>query len=144
MSSRNIVLYADDDHDDLELVRDAFKQHSRNVQLVTVTDGFQALSFLKNLSPLDASPCLVILDINMPRLNGKDTLVQLRGIERFKEVPVILFTTSTQPQDIAFAHKNNAGFITKPIDIPQLDLIADKFIKHCSDEIKRNISKITK
>lgn len=144
MSSKNIVLYADDDYDDLELVRDAFKQHSKNVDLVTVTDGFEVLSFLKNLSPLDAAPCLIILDINMPRLNGKDTLVQLRQMERFKDVPTILFTTSTQPQDKAFAHQYKAGFLTKPIDITQLDLIADQFIQHCTDEIKRNISKPAK
>ncbi len=141
MSAGNIVLYAYDDYDDLELVRDAFKQHSQNVQLVTVTDGYQVLSFLKNLSPLDAAPCLVILDINMPRLNGKDTLVQLRQMDRFKDLPTILFTTSTQPRDKAFAHQYNAGFLTKPVDITQLDLIADKFIEHCTDEIKRNISK---
>ena len=141
MSARNIVLYADDDHDDLELVKDAFKQHSQNVELVTLTDGFQVLSYLKNLSSLDPSPCLIILDINMPRLNGKETLAQLRQMERFKDVPAILFTTSTQPQDKAFAHQHKAGFLTKPIDITQLDLIADKFIQHCTDEIKRQITK---
>ena len=141
MSSRNIVLYADDDHDDLELVKDAFKEHSQNVQLITVMDGFQVLAYLKNLSPTDATPCLVILDINMPRLNGKDTLVQLREMPRFKDVPAILFTTSTQPRDKAFAQQYNAGFITKPIDVAQLDLIASQFIQHCADETRRDITK---
>jgi len=143
MSTKNVVLYADDDQDDLDLVREAFSRFSHNVELVTVTDGFQVLSFLKNLSALDQTPCLIILDINMPRLNGKETLMQLREMDRYKDVPTILFTTSTQPKDQAFAQQYKAGFLTKPIDVTQLDFIADQFINHCIEEIKRDIGRPT-
>src|SRR5687768_16326383 len=94
ISPKNIVLYADDDPDDLELVQEAFNRYSKNVDVVTVTDGGQALRRLQDLSESDMVPCLIILDINMPILGGKEVLVHLREHEKFATVPVVLFTTS--------------------------------------------------
>lgn len=141
MSAKNIVLYADDDTDDIQLVRDAFFNYSKNVELVAVEDGLEALAYLKNLSTYDPAPCLIILDINMPRMDGKETLMKIREMNRFKDIPSILFTTSSQPKDKEFANRYNAGFLTKPIDFTQMDIIAGKFIEHCSDEIQNNIRK---
>lgn len=138
---KHIVLYADDDPDDLMLVQEAFTSYSDNVEIVTARDGFDALSFLQNLSPLDPTPCLIILDVNMPRLNGKETLKEIRGLNRFREIPVVLFTTSSMPLDNDFARKYQAGFITKPLDVRQMSRIADEFLDHCADEIKKNIKK---
>ena len=139
MSAKNIVLYADDDIDDIQLVREAFFHYSKNVELVTVEDGLEALSFLKNLSIDEPAPCLIILDINMPRMDGKEALMKIRQMKRFEDIPSILFTTSSQPRDKEFAEKYKAGFLTKPIDFTQMDFIAATFIEHCSDEIKKNI-----
>lgn len=141
MSVRNIVVYADDDIDDIQLVYEAFSQYSKNVELVTFSDGLQTLSYLNNLPEDEPSPCLIILDINMPRMDGKEALTKIRELKRFKDIPAILFTTSSQPRDKEFAEKYNAGFITKPIDFTQMDIIAGKFIEHCTDEIKKNIRK---
>jgi CheY-like chemotaxis protein len=138
-SVKNIVLYAEDDSDDLLLVKEAFTRFTQNVELISVSDGYQALSYLKNLSPQEAGPCLIILDINMPRMDGKEALEEIRELDRFRDIPAILFTTSSQPIDKAFAKKMNAGFITKPIDFKQMDKIANQFIEHCTDEIKKNI-----
>jgi len=138
---RNIVFYADDDLDDLELVKDAFAQYSKNVEVLTATDGSKALSYLSNLKKYDTLPCLIILDVNMPVINGKEALLRLREMEHFQEIPIVLFTTSSQPVDKNFAQRYNAGFITKPIDVKQMEFIADQFIDHCSDDIKNKIRK---
>lgn len=138
---KNIVFYADDDIDDLELVQEAFANYAHNVAVVTATNGLQACSYLQSLNENDPSPCLIILDINMPLLNGKDVLKRVRAIPRFDSIPVVLFTTSSSPLDREFARKYNAGFITKPLDVSQMETIADLFIEHCSDEIKKNIRK---
>jgi CheY-like chemotaxis protein len=138
---RHIVLYADDDIDDLQLVKEAFDQYASNVDIVTVNDGVEALSYLESLGELDPSPCLIILDINMPRMDGKETLRRIRKELGMKEVPVVLFTTSSMPVDRNFAHEYKAGFLTKPIDIRQMEAIADEFIEHCTDEIKKKIQR---
>jgi len=139
ITPKNIVLYADDDPDDLELVQDAFALYSKNVEVVGFADGTSALSYVQTLSPLDPLPCLIILDINMPVLNGKEVLVRLRQMEQFESVPVVLFTTSSQPQDKAFAAKYKAGFVTKPLDVKQMEVITDQFIDHCAEEIRNKI-----
>jgi CheY-like chemotaxis protein len=139
MPPKHIVLYADDDPDDLQLVIESFEKYSTNVEVVTHSDGKEVLSYLNQIPLLDPTPCLIILDINMPRLNGKITLMEIRTMERFKDVPVILFTTSSFPIDMAFAKRYNAGFITKPLNNLQMASIANEFIEHCTDEVKKNI-----
>ncbi|RYY41509.1 MAG: response regulator [Chitinophagaceae bacterium] len=136
---RNIVLYADDDADDLQLVQDAFSEYAREVEVVTVNDGGQALRFLQSLNEFDPLPCLVILDVNMPIMDGKSVLRELRTIERYSDVPVVLFTTSSLPIDKSFAEKYNAGFITKPLHFRQMEQITDEFISHCAEEVRRKI-----
>jgi CheY-like chemotaxis protein len=108
---------------------------------MTFPDGIELLNFIETINPFHASPCLFILDINMPRLNGKETLRRLRTIESFTEVPAVLFSTSSLPSDAAFAKSFNAGFVTKPLHTNQIHLIIDQIIDHCSDEVKENIKK---
>jgi CheY-like chemotaxis protein len=139
---RNIVFYADDDTDDLELVEDAFNRFTNNVEVVTAKDGVQALSYLKSLNEYTTPiPCLIILDINMPMLSGRDVLKRIKDMPHISSVPVVLFSTSSSPLDKEFAKKYNAGFITKPLDVSQMQVITEMFIDHCNDDIKKNIRK---
>ena len=138
---KHVILYADDDADDLMLVQEALRNFTDNVEVVTMNSGEEAIDFLENLDAFEPAPCLIILDVNMPRLNGKETLLKIRNMERFEGLPVVLFTTSTFPLDKSFAEKYKAGFITKPIDMRQMGKIADQFVEHCTDEIKKNIQK---
>jgi CheY-like chemotaxis protein len=138
---KNVVLYADDDPDDLTLVKEAFEQYANNVEVVTASDGGQALSYLKKIAGSEQFPCLIILDVNMPVVDGKEVLVKLRNLDHYQDVPVVLFTTSSSQIDKNFAARYNAGFITKPLNMKQMEFITDQFIEHCSDEIKKKISK---
>ena len=138
-SSKNIVFYADDDVDDLELVQEAFARFTRNVEVITARDGSQAMNWIQRIGHEDPRPCLIILDINMPFYNGKEILKHIRTIDHLQEVPVVLFTTSSLPHDEAFAQKFKAGFVTKPLDVSQMGVITALFIDHCTDEIKKNI-----
>ncbi|HTM92615.1 MAG TPA: response regulator [Flavisolibacter sp.] len=136
---KSLVLYADDDPEDIELVSEAFQSYAQNVELLTFPDGIELLNFIETIDPFHASPCLFILDINMPRLNGKETLRRLRRIGSFAEVPAVLFSTSSMPADASFAKNFNAGFVTKPLHTNQVHMIIDEIIDHCSDEVKKNI-----
>ena len=120
-SPKNVVLYADDDIDDILLVSETFLPYAHSVELITFPDGDALLKHVDTM-PFDAPvPCLIILDINMPRINGKETLTFIRKIPRLNEVPVVLFSTSTLPSEAAFARSFNAGFITKPLDANQME-----------------------
>lgn len=138
---KGLVLYADDDLDDIELVSHAFREYAQNVELITFPDGVELLKFVESRDHFQPAPCLVIIDINMPRLNGKETLRRLRGIPDLEEVPAVLFSTSTMPLDASFASHYNAGFVTKPLFAQQIHQIIDQMIEHCTDEVKKWIRK---
>lgn len=140
-TSRNLVFYADDDPDDLQLVLESFNQYAKNVEVITASDGGQALKFFQSTDEPFLTPCLIILDINMPEINGKDLLVKIRQMERFADVPVVLFTTSTQPLDMMFAKKFNAGFVSKPLNVKQMELTIDQFIGHCPEDVQNRMRK---
>lgn len=135
--SRSLVLYADDDPDDIELVRQAFDAYTSHIRLETFGNGAELLSYLAGLQELEPLPCLLILDINMPRVNGKEALRYIRLESRFREIPVVLFTTSTLPSEAAFAASFDAGFITKPLHADHISLLVDEMIRHCSDDVQK-------
>jgi CheY-like chemotaxis protein len=139
--STHYIIYADDDNDDLELMTECFNKHAQNVELVAFHNGLEAFSFLNSLSPSDPSPCLIILDINMPLLNGRDVVQKIRLRKKFEKVPIVLFTTSSQPVDKLFARQYNVGFITKPLNFRQMDVIVDGFIEYCTEDVKKEIRK---
>ncbi len=143
LAPKHIVVYADDDPDDIELVEDAFKRYANNVEVIPFRGASQALSYLKNQTDLDPLPCLVILDINMPVMDGKEALMRLRQMERYEAIPVVLFTTSSLPSDEAFAKRYDAGFITKPLGYNQMEIITRQLIDRCSEDTQKKIRRIS-
>ncbi|MFL5741603.1 MAG: response regulator [Flavisolibacter sp.] len=138
-SPRNLVLYADDDVEDRQLIRDAFDEFSNSIDLLDFEDGAGLLRYVEQLEALQPKPCLIIIDINMPRLDGKETLRRLRKLDGFEDVPAVLFSTSTLPSEAAFARCFNAGFVTKPLHTTQIQQIVDVLMEHCNDEIKKRL-----
>ena len=135
---KSLVFYADDDVDDIDLVKEAFREY-QNVELLTFRDGKALLDHIGNPLHHNLSACLIILDINMPRLNGKETLRKLRNLKDYNETPIVLFSTSTLPGEASFAKTWNASFITKPLHADQINKLADILIDHCTDEVKKRI-----
>ena len=79
-------------------------------------------------------PRLIILDINLPGMNGKEILVRLRQTERWRRVPVLLFSTSNSEADKRFAARWNAGCMLKPSAVPDLLSLPEKFIRYCKEK----------
>lgn len=134
--SKRVVLYADDDPDDIDFVREAFSRHAKDIELKTFSSAIELLQFIPEQDQEDSLPCLIILDINMPQMNGKDAVKQLRDMDRYGDVPIVLFSTSTSPHDIYFAKYFKAGFLTKPLSERQMDIIVEKFLDHCNEGVK--------
>jgi CheY-like chemotaxis protein len=135
---KSLILHADDDPDDIEIVKEAFKPYP-NVEVVSFDNGEALLVNAGYLSSLGLKPCLIILDVNMPRLGGKELLKELRNRKEFDETAIILFSTSTLPSEAAFAKTLNAGFVTKPLHAKQVDQIADIFIAQCPEEVRQRL-----
>lgn len=134
--SKHIILYAEDDLDDLFIVQQAFERHD-HIQVRHAPDGRKALQMLEEMLQENYLPCLLILDINMPAMNGKETLQAVRNHAQLKHLPAVLFSTSNNPNDISFAGSHDAILITKPVDFSDLEKIALTFVERCNFEINK-------
>jgi CheY-like chemotaxis protein len=132
---KHTILYAEDDADDLYMVRQAFERFDGTTQLLHVPDGLQALQQLKMAAKEGPLPCLVILDINMPGMDGRETLMHIRQHPVLKDLPAVLFTTSSSDADRKFAEEWNAKFITKPLLYSELQELAHTFLNLCSSSV---------
>jgi CheY-like chemotaxis protein len=132
---KHTILYAEDDSDDLFMVRQAFEKFDSEVTLLHATDGFQTIEQLKQSQIMGTLPCLIILDINMPGMDGRETLVRIKNSDHFKNIPAVLFTTSSSHTDRIFAETWGAGFITKPLVFSELEELAHRFLMLCTSKV---------
>ncbi len=113
------ILLADDDEDDRFLVLEAFRQKFPGSRLTMVEDGEELLEFLERREaylhmPPDM-PDLILLDLNMPRIDGRDALRQLKQNPSWRHIPVVVLTTSDAQPDVQRSYIDGANsFITKP------------------------------
>jgi len=129
--ARITVLLVEDNPADQKLTERAFKKSKQEVNLITVDNGIDAINYLLKIPPFDdinkfRTPDLVLLDINMPGLNGKQTLRRIRNSPNLKFVPVIMLTTSSQENDVLESYKLGANaYITKPQNMPDFQKFID-------------------
>ncbi len=108
------IVIVDDDADDREIVRDAFASTSGNFEYSFLENGDRLIEFLEK-SEGATFPSLILLDLNMPGKDGRETLHDLKKSERFHHIPVIIFTTSSSHRDKNMAYDLGANcFVTKP------------------------------
>jgi CheY-like chemotaxis protein len=129
---KHTILYAEDDPDDVFVVRQAFQEYDGSVNLQHAPDGFETIEILKDAANRKSLPCLIILDINMPGMDGKETLIRIKQSPHFQNIPVVLFTTSSSEVDKSFARKWGAEFITKPLVFSELQELARTFLNLCN------------
>jgi len=113
------VLLVEDNEGDILLTREAFELSSVNYTLNVVRNGEEAMQYLHGEAPYKGSllPDLIILDINLPKLSGHEVLNAIKGSEKLRSIPVIMFTTSSTERDIVASYKNHANcYITKPFE----------------------------
>ncbi|OLY91068.1 Response regulator receiver domain-containing protein [Cnuella takakiae] len=135
--TKSTIVYADDDLDDLFIVEQAFAPFADQINLVHVPDGHVALKTLKKLCADGDEPCLVLLDMNMPVMDGRQTLMEMRRLEQLCNIPVAIFTTSSSISDQRFAQEWNARYFTKPLAYEELQQLARTFVRICADEVEK-------
>ncbi len=113
------ILLADDDEDDRSFFSDALKEVSGETELITAENGLQLMDILKS-KPLPQTT-LLFLDLNMPLKNGYECLEEIKQKDDLKNLPVIIFSTSVQPETVNSVYKNGASlYIVKPNSFPKL------------------------
>ena len=128
------ILYVEDDDADVDLVRTALKHIDRHdVAIEVAGDGEQALDRVNR--PGGSRPDLVLLDLNLPRIHGREVLNEIRSAERWKTVPVLILSTSKVQDDVDEAYALGAtAYVVKPADFHEykavMKSICDFWFEH--------------
>jgi two-component system, chemotaxis family, response regulator Rcp1 len=116
------VLLVEDNPGDVRLTKEALKEGKMLNRVTVVGDGVEALSFLRRQGKYaDAGqPDLILLDLNLPKKDGRQVLAEIKGDPRLKRIPVVVLTTSSAEEDILKTYDLHANcYVTKPVDLEQ-------------------------
>jgi len=115
MRSSKPILLIEDDNVDVMTVERVFRDLKIANQLVSTSNGEQALEYLRTSG--NKKPCVILLDLNMPKMNGTEFLKIVKKDESLKKIPVVVLTTSSQQQDVVESFKlGAAGYMVKSVD----------------------------
>lgn len=115
---RLTILMADDDEDDRDLARDAFLDAGLDGEIRFVHDGQHLLEYLRDQERLlqNHRPGIIVLDLNMPRMDGREALTEIKSDDSLCEIPVVVLTTSKDAEDVSRCYCAGASsFIAKPV-----------------------------
>jgi len=115
MSQEIHIFLIEDDSDDIELLEVSLKDNKVDYYLDVIMEGDKVQNYLSNCERL---PHIIVMDLNLPRVHGREIIKQIKSNEDFKNIPLIVLTTSTAREDIEYSYKMGANsFITKPTTI---------------------------
>ena len=120
------VLLVEDSAGDVRLTQEAFRDANRSVRLHVATDGVEAMAFLRHQGAHAAAPRpdLILLDLNLPRMDGREVLAHIKRDESLKTIPTIILTTSEAEADIAKSYQLQANcYLSKPVQLDQFETL---------------------
>ncbi|MFI5959299.1 response regulator [Cryptosporangium sp. NPDC051539] len=123
------VLVVEDDAGDVLMIEEALEANDVPSRLHVVSDGVEALAFLRNEEPHAEAPRpqLILLDLNMPRMDGREVLAAVKGDDALRSIPVVVLTTSALDEDVLRSYQLHANaFVTKPVDLDQFTSIVQQ------------------
>jgi two-component system response regulator len=122
---KGVILLVEDNLDDVDLTLRAFKRNNITNQVIVAKDGVEALDYLRGKGlyagrDVKDLPVVVMLDLNLPKINGMEVLRNIRQDELTKLIPVVILTSSTEQKDVVEGYKLGANsYIRKPVDFEQ-------------------------
>jgi CheY-like chemotaxis protein len=137
------ILMADDDAEDCLLVREALRESGRPHILRFVRDGEELLDYLCRRGEYESTrdapmPDLILLDLKMPKMDGREALRELKADSRFKHIPVVVLTTSTDPQDVDVSYAIGVNsYVTKPVTYRGLVALMETLSKYWLELVER-------
>lgn len=128
MNIYKTVLCVDDDEDDRFFLSEAIKDAAPGLEVVEAANGVEALKYLKDAG--QHLPCLVVLDINMPYMDGKETLEKIKADKGLSGLNVVIFTSSENPNDRVFFKSKGVSMVVKPFNSKNLQQIVKELISN--------------
>ena len=116
------VLLVEDDPGDVLMTKEAFEDNKVKNNLNVVSDGVDAMAFLRKEGKFTDAPTpdLILLDLNLPRMDGREVLAAIKADERLRHIPVVVLTTSGSHEDVVGSYRLHANaYVTKPVDFEQ-------------------------
>ena len=114
---RAVVLLVEDQPDDVVMIREAFEQSLTPIQLYVVSNGEQAMKFVRRTDADALRPSLILLDLKLPIRDGVEVLAELKGAREFTSIPIVVLTQSRDPHDVERCYSLHANaYIIKPPD----------------------------
>lgn len=132
LTYRRTVLCVDDDPDDQLMVLDSIKEIDPTIRVASALNGVEALRFLEEGKNGGGLPCLVLMDINMPLMDGKKAVTLIKKDKELDSIPVVMFTTSSSPLDQTFCERHGVPFMTKPVSQRGLEETVKKLLSLCA------------
>ena len=109
------ILLIEDDIDDVDLLKDALNENKVDYQMEVIMEGDKAFPYLQSIETL---PEIIVMDLNLPKTDGKEILLEIKSSSPLKAIPIIVLTTSSSKEDIDYCTKMGISrFITKPATI---------------------------
>lgn len=128
----------DDDTDDTLIFREVLREVNSSIDFISAENGHEALNILKLKN--DSLPDIIFLDLNMPRMDGKECLAELKKDEQLRHIPVIMYTTSSQSKDIEETMLRGAiCFITKPTNVKELKNILSQIAQNVRGNLEKSL-----
>jgi len=118
------VLLVDDSPGDVRLTQEAFRDANDAIRLHVASDGVEAMAFLRQETPYQDAPRpdLILLDLNLPRMDGREVLALIKGDEGLETIPTVILTTSEAATDILVSYQLRANaYVTKPVHLDAFD-----------------------
>jgi CheY-like chemotaxis protein len=134
--SFNPLLIAEDSDEDFEVLELLMQQMRVQNPIYRCTNGDKVLDFVyqegENQGQADIPlPSVILLDLNLPGTDGREVLEQLKQDQNLREIPIVIFTTSSNPRDIEFCYQNGAnGYLIKPVDSDELERTVQAFVHY--------------
>ncbi len=120
MSNPIHVLLVEDNPGDADLTRDTLESGRLHLEIDVAIDGEQALAYLNRLPPFERKPTpdLILLDLNLPRIAGREVLAEIKQNEKLRSIPIVILTSSDAEQDIVKSYELGANcYVTKPVGL---------------------------
>ncbi|WNZ22973.1 response regulator [Leptolyngbya sp. NK1-12] len=129
------LLVAEDSDEDFVTLQRLMQRMKVQNPIYRCADGDSVLDFLQQVGESEESdralPSVILLDLNLPGTDGRDVLAQLKQDQSLREIPIVVFTTSSNPKDIEFCYQNGAnGYLIKPMDARELQRTIQAFVDY--------------